>query len=271
MGRYLVYRLYKEEGLTLRQCLRRRRRVAVHRRERQKPTGPNQVWSLDFVADQLADGRRFRALTVVDVFTRESLANPLWGAPRIHGDLLKLGMDLSQAAVAKYMERPRKPPSPMWRTFLDRHLKRWVSTGFFEVPTLNFRILFVFVVLARHRRRGIDFNVTAHFTPEWTAQQIADAFPWDTAPRSNRIPIISTGRARICRWPKMPLYHEPFNRRTGFRGGDPGSGRAPSPVRTTSCLKKHSLQTILSLLPFALKPRGSTKEPRAEFRRGLLG
>jgi putative transposase len=71
VGRYLVYRLYKEEGLTLRQRLRRRRRVAVHRRERQKPTGPNQVWSLDFVADQLADGRRFRALTVVDVFTRE--------------------------------------------------------------------------------------------------------------------------------------------------------------------------------------------------------
>jgi putative transposase len=74
VGRYLVYRLYKEEGLALRQRLRRRRRVAVHRRERRKPTGRNQVWSLDFVADQLADGRRFRALTVVDVFTRESLA-----------------------------------------------------------------------------------------------------------------------------------------------------------------------------------------------------
>jgi putative transposase len=73
VGKYLVYRLYKEEGLALRQRLRRRRRVAVHRRERGKPTRPNQVWSLDFVADQLADGRRFRALTVVDVFTRESL------------------------------------------------------------------------------------------------------------------------------------------------------------------------------------------------------
>jgi putative transposase len=74
VGKYLVYRLYKEEGLTLRQRLRRRRRVAVHRRERRKPSGPNQVWSLDFVADQLADGRRFRALTIVDVFTRECLA-----------------------------------------------------------------------------------------------------------------------------------------------------------------------------------------------------
>jgi putative transposase len=74
VGRYLVYRFYQEEGLTLRQRLRRRRRVAIHRRERREPTGPNQVWSLDFVADQLADGRRFRALTVVDVYTQESPA-----------------------------------------------------------------------------------------------------------------------------------------------------------------------------------------------------
>ena len=74
VGRYLVCRLYREEGLTLRQRPRRRRRVAVRRRERWKPTAPNQVWSLDFVADQLADGRRFRALTVVDIYTRECLA-----------------------------------------------------------------------------------------------------------------------------------------------------------------------------------------------------
>lgn len=74
VGRYLVYRLYEEEGLTLRQRLRRRRRVAVHQRESRKPSRPNQVWSLDFVADQLANWRRFRALTVVDVFTRECLA-----------------------------------------------------------------------------------------------------------------------------------------------------------------------------------------------------
>jgi len=74
VGRYLVCRLYQEEGLTLRQRPRRRRRVAVERRERVKPTSPNQVWSLDFVADQLTDGRRFRALTVVDIYTRESLA-----------------------------------------------------------------------------------------------------------------------------------------------------------------------------------------------------
>jgi len=74
VGQYLVERIYREEGLTLRQRRKRHRRVAVHRRERQKPSGLNQVWSLDFVADQLADGRRIRALTVVDVFTREGLA-----------------------------------------------------------------------------------------------------------------------------------------------------------------------------------------------------
>ena len=92
MGKYLVYRLYHEEGLTLRQRLRRRRRVAVHRRERQKPTGPNPVWSLDFVADQLADGRRFRALTVVDVFTRECPA-------------IELGQSLKGEEVVRALNR----------------------------------------------------------------------------------------------------------------------------------------------------------------------
>ena len=81
------------------------------------------------------------------------------------------------------MGHPRKPPSETWRTFLDSHLKQLVSTDFFVVPTVNFRILFVFVVLAHYRRRVIHFNVTAHPTSEWTAQQMAEAFPWDAAPR----------------------------------------------------------------------------------------
>ena len=120
---------------------------------------------------------------VRDLIRQMSPANPLWGAPRIHGELLKLGIELSQATVAKYMDRHRKPPSQTWRTFLDNHLKQLVSTDFFVVPTVNFRVLFVFVVLAHHRRRVLHFNVTAHPTSEWTAQQIAEAFPWDTAPR----------------------------------------------------------------------------------------
>ena len=101
----------------------------------------------------------------------------------MHAELLKLGMERSQATVAKYMERARKPPSQTWPTFLDSHLKQLASTDFFVVPRVNVRILFVFVVLAQHRRRVIHCNVTAPPTSEWTAQQMAEAFPWDTAPR----------------------------------------------------------------------------------------
>jgi transposase InsO family protein len=106
-------------------------------------------------------------------------ANPLWGAPRIHGELLKLGIELSERTVS----RRRKPPSQTWRAFLDNHLQDLVSIDFFTVPTASFRVLFVFVVLAHHRRRVVHFNVTEHPTAAWTAQQILEAFPEDTAPR----------------------------------------------------------------------------------------
>jgi transposase InsO family protein len=132
---------------------------------------------------QAAPGRPTVALEVRDLIRKMSLANPLWGAPRIHGELLKLGIELSQATVAKYMARRQKPLSQAWRTFLNNHVKDLVSTDFFVVPTLSFRVLFVFLVLAHHRRRVLHFNVTAHPTSGWTAQQIAEAFPWDSAPR----------------------------------------------------------------------------------------
>ena len=112
-----------------------------------------------------------------------SSANPLWGAPRIHGELRKLGIEISQATVAKYMVRRRKPPSQTWRTFLENHVQQLVAIDFLVVPTISFRLLFVFVVLAHHRRHAIHFNVTSHPTAEWTARQIAEAFPWDSAPR----------------------------------------------------------------------------------------
>jgi transposase InsO family protein len=114
---------------------------------------------------------------------RMSRANPLWGAPRIHGELLKLGIDISQTTVAKYMLHRRRPPSQTWRAFLDNHLEDLVAIDFFTVPSATFHILFVFVVLAHDRRRVLHFNVTEHPTAEWTAQQILEAFPWDTAPR----------------------------------------------------------------------------------------
>ena len=81
------------------------------------------------------------------------------------------------------MARERKPPSQTWRTFLNNHAKQLVSMDFFVVPTVSFRVLYVFIVLAHDRRRLLYFNVTAHPTSKWTAQQIAEAFPWDTAPR----------------------------------------------------------------------------------------
>ena len=112
-----------------------------------------------------------------------SHANPLWGAPRIHGELQKLGVEISQAAVSKYVVRHRRPPSQTWRTFLDNHLGNLVSVDFFVVPTVLFKVLFVFVVLAHERRRVVHINVTDTPTAQWTAQQLVEAFPWETAPR----------------------------------------------------------------------------------------
>jgi transposase InsO family protein len=112
-----------------------------------------------------------------------SRENPLWGAPHIHGELLKLGINIGETSVSKYMVRHRKPPSQTWRTFLDNHLKTMVSVDFFVVPTIRFQILYVFVVLAHERRRIVHFAVTSHPTAEWTAQQMREAFPWDAVPR----------------------------------------------------------------------------------------
>lgn len=110
-------------------------------------------------------------------------ANPLWEAPRIHGELQKLGIDVSQATVAKYLGPPGGPSSQSWRTFLTNHVSQLASIDFFTVPTATFRVLFVFVVLSHDRRRVVHLNVTAHPTAAWTAQQLREAWPWDTAPR----------------------------------------------------------------------------------------
>jgi hypothetical protein len=106
-----------------------------------------------------------------------------WGAPRIHGELRILGIEVSESTVAKYMIRHRKPPSQTWRTFLDNHLSDLVSVDFFTVPTATFQILYVFVILRHDRREIVHFNVTEHPTAQWTAQQIIEAFPFETAPR----------------------------------------------------------------------------------------
>ncbi|MHC4089018.1 MAG: integrase core domain-containing protein [Planctomycetota bacterium] len=110
-------------------------------------------------------------------------ANPTWGSPRIVGELRKLGINVAKSTVEKYRPLIRKPPSPTWKAFLHNHVNDLVACDFFTVPTVTGKVLFVFVVLAHERRRIVHFNVTEHPTAQWTAQQIVDAFPWDTAPR----------------------------------------------------------------------------------------
>ena len=107
-------------------------------------------------------GRPIVAREVRDLIRRMCRENPTWGAPRIHGELLKLGIDIGETSVSKYMVRGRKPPSQAWRTFLENHVAQLVSVDFFTVPTIRFQVLYVFLVLAHDRRRILHFNVTAH-------------------------------------------------------------------------------------------------------------
>src|SRR4051794_37229370 len=135
---------------------------------------------------KVRQGRPGRPAVSADIralIRRTSGENPGWGAPRIHGELLKLGLDIGETSVSKYLVRIRKPPSQTWRTFLENHLQSLVSVDFFTVPTIRFQILYVFLVLAHERRRIVHFAVTAHPTAEWTAQQLREAFPWESAPR----------------------------------------------------------------------------------------
>ena len=114
---------------------------------------------------------------------RMSRENPTWGRRRIRSELHLLGYEVAELTVAKYMVRGRKPPSQGWRVFLENHSREIAAIDFFTVVTLNFRILVCFVVLRHHRRTVVHFNVTSHPTARWTAQQIVEAFPYETAPR----------------------------------------------------------------------------------------
>ena len=121
-------------------------------------------------------GRPTVTRDVRDLIRTMSRANPLWGAPRVHGELLKLGIDIGQTSVAKYMLRRNTPPSQTWKTLLTNNLANLVSVDFFTVPTIRFQVLYVFLVLAHDRRRIVHFAVTQHPTAEWTAQQLREAF-----------------------------------------------------------------------------------------------
>src|SRR6058998_193647 len=129
-----------------------------------------------------AAGRQRVSRQIRAPVVRMAQANPLWGAPRIHGELQKLGIDVAERTVSRLLPKRRSPPSQTWRTFLTNHVRDLVAIDFFTVPTARLRVLFVFVVLAHDRRRVLHFNVTEHPTTAWTAQQIVDAFPDDSAP-----------------------------------------------------------------------------------------
>lgn len=109
--------------------------------------------------------------------------NPLWGAPRIHGELLKLGITIAQSSVDKYMGRRQHPPSQGWKTFLRNHAPQIAAVDLFVVPTIGFKLLYALIVLRLERRLLLLINVTANPTAEWVARQITEAFPWDEVPR----------------------------------------------------------------------------------------
>jgi len=112
-----------------------------------------------------------------------SCENPLWGAPRIHGELLMLGIEVAESTVGRYMVRRRRPPSQGWKTFLRNHAAGIASLDLFVVRTISFKRLYGLVILRHARRRLVTISVTSNPTAEWIAGQVTDAFPWDEAPR----------------------------------------------------------------------------------------
>ncbi len=118
-----------------------------------------------------------------DLIRRMARENPTWGAPRILSELLLLGHDVAESTVSKYMPRPSTPPSQTWRTFLANHTHQIAACDFFTVPTVTFRLLYVFLVLRHDHRHVVQFNITTSPTARWAAQQIVEAFPFDGAPR----------------------------------------------------------------------------------------
>ncbi len=128
-------------------------------------------------------GRPKVPLEVRILIRQMSLENHLWGAPRIHGELLKLGYDICESTIAKYMIKPAGPPSQTWHTFIRNHMSEIAAVDFFTVHTVTFRTLYVFLVLSLDRRKIIHFNVTANPNSDWTSLQLLQAFPFDSAPR----------------------------------------------------------------------------------------
>ena len=142
-------------------------------------------------------GRPKMSREIRDLIRKMSQANPLWGAPRIHGELLKLGIVVSQATVGRYMPWRPKLPSPTWRSFLRNHMSDTVAVDMFVVVTARFQLLYALVVFGHERRKVIHFDVTQNPTQVWLARQITEAFPWDRA-------SLSAARPRRVIWADLP-------------------------------------------------------------------
>src|SRR2546422_1067318 len=165
------------------------------------------------------------------LITRMAAANPLWGAPRIHGELLKLGIHIAERTVSRLLPKRRTLPFQTWRTFLGNHVRDLVSLDFFTVPS-RLRVLFLFVVLAHYRRRVLHFNVTEHPTAAWTAQQVVAAFPDHSGRTANR----AAGRRHDHSDPRS-RRHAPSLR--------PAGGAVPGPRRPVFIATERPLRSFL--------------------------
>jgi transposase InsO family protein len=165
-------------------------------------------------------GRPAVPAEIRDLIRTLSRDNPLWGAPRIHGELLKLGIDIAQSTVAKYISQRRHRPSPGWRAFLRNHTAHIAAVDLFVVPTIGFKLLYGLVILRLERRRLVWTNVTANPTAEWIARQITEAFPWDEAPRYLlRDRDTSYGAAVTRRLRTMGIRDRPITPRSPWQNG----------------------------------------------------
>jgi transposase InsO family protein len=136
-----------------------------------------------WISRRRSPGRPKVPREIVALIRRLAWENPTWGVPRIQAELHLLGHDVARSTVAKYLPRRRRPPSQNWKTFLKNHVGSLASIDFFVVPTVTFRVLFVFVVLLHQRRRVVHVNVTSAPSSLWVSRQLLQAFPYDTAPR----------------------------------------------------------------------------------------
>jgi transposase InsO family protein len=165
-------------------------------------------------------GRPQFPLEIRRLIREMSLGNSLWGAPRIHGELLKLGIDVGQTSVAVYMVKRRRPPSQGWKTFLRDHADGIASLDLFVVPTVSFRLLYGLLILGHDRRRILCLSITAHPTAEWAARQLTEAFGWESAPkylirdRDKRVRAIFKGRVHA-----MGIRDRPTSLRSPWQNG----------------------------------------------------